>query len=128
MSGRMSRNKGATAERELAQLIYDELGIKLVRNLDQTRSGGSDLVGLDGWSIEAKRHEILGINKWWKQTADQAFFENNKPVLIYRQSRKPWMCVVDGNDMNQDAFPYRNEHLLTMSLPAWCQIVRKEMN
>ena len=42
-----SQRKGASAEREVAGLIALNLGIKLKRNLEQTRGGGHDLV-LDG--------------------------------------------------------------------------------
>ena len=44
-----SQRKGASAEREVAGLIALNLGIKLKRNLEQTRGGGHGLV-LDGGS------------------------------------------------------------------------------
>lgn len=62
-----ARNQGASAERELARAIFDELGVRLVRNLEQSRRGGYDLVPdaeatgpLADWlgrcAIEVKRH------------------------------------------------------------------------
>lgn len=38
-----SRNKGASAEREFSNIIYQWAGIRLIRNLEQSRSGGFDL-------------------------------------------------------------------------------------
>jgi hypothetical protein len=39
-----SRSKGAGAEREFTNIIYQWSGIRLIRNLQQTRSGGFDLL------------------------------------------------------------------------------------
>ena len=64
-----SRNKGSAAEREVGKIIYDLLGIKVERNLDQWRSGGYDLVGLDKVALEVKRAKKPLLNAWWKQTA-----------------------------------------------------------
>ena len=72
-----SQRKGASAEREVAGLIALKLGVKLKRNLEQTRGGVHDLV-LDGdeqhWPIaleiknysEARPGQISG---WWQQVA-----------------------------------------------------------
>ena len=51
--------KGKSAERELAKLLGDHLGLELSRNLDQTRDGGYDLIGLPGIALEVKRCERL---------------------------------------------------------------------
>lgn len=63
-----SRAKGASAEREFAQLIHQHLGVDLRRNLEQSRSGGHDLVAvgtdsvslaLDAFAIEIKRYALV---------------------------------------------------------------------
>jgi Holliday junction resolvase len=87
-----SRMKGKSAERELARILGDRLGIPFQRNLSQSRAGGFDLMGIDQLAIEVKRHENLNISKWWEQTLRQA--TGKIPVLAYRQSRKPWAIVV----------------------------------
>jgi Holliday junction resolvase len=62
-----SRAKGASAERELARVIHEHLGVRMVRNLEQYRQGGHDLVphpdetgpvaaALARYAIEAKRY------------------------------------------------------------------------
>ena len=85
-----SRTKGATFEREVARAIYDHLGIEVRRNLDQTRDGGHDLIGLSPFAIECKRYKTatLGIKRqWWKQAVTQAAALDLIPVVIYREDR-----------------------------------------
>ncbi len=93
------RNKGASAEREVIGLLqpvvdkvytaYGRVPPKLTRNLEQTRCGGHDLVGLDWLALEVKRCETLKITEWWKQAVRQAGADK-LPVLIYRQNGKAW--------------------------------------
>ena len=92
-----SRNKGASAEREVSKLLYDELGIKMVRNLEQSRSGGHDLTPeqsgglLDGYAIEVKRYAKITtalLRGFWQQACEQAQRANKVPLLIYRQDSK----------------------------------------
>lgn len=92
-----SRKKGASAERELAKILREKYGIEIKRNLNQTREGGYDLVGLEGFAIEVKRAEKLLIKKWWEQAVNQSEPGKTLPVLIYRQSRQPWSVVVPLN-------------------------------
>lgn len=92
-----SRNKGAAGEREVAKIIFDELGIKVERNLDQWRSGGYDLSGLDGWAIEVKRAKKPLLAQWWTQTLEQAEQGGLHPVLWYRLDNQKWRVVVPLN-------------------------------
>jgi len=90
-----SRAKGANAERELAKILAAwalEIGITLdlERNLEQVRSGGHDLLGIPGLATEVKRVEILAVGSWWGQCVSQAKIARAQPLLVYRQSRKPW--------------------------------------
>lgn len=76
-----SRAKGASAEREFAGLIHDWSGVRLIRNLEQTRSGGHDLIvhpdevgsvadSFRKLAIECKRYQAATdaqIQKWWAQ-------------------------------------------------------------
>ncbi len=99
-----SQRKGASAEREVAGLIALNLGIKLKRNLEQTRGGGHDLV-LDGedqhWPIaleiknysEARPGQISG---WWQQAVAQAAIAKQIPVLWYKDRRR-WRVVLPGH-------------------------------
>lgn len=92
-----SRTKGASAERELFKIIGDMLGIKVKRNLEQTRDGGADTI-VGEWALEVKRQEILHIDDWWEQTTRQATIAYKQPMLIYRKSRQPWRVRVLAED------------------------------
>ena len=93
-----SRTKGAAAEREVFALISDALGVRVERNLTQTRDGGYDTV-VCGWAIEVKRQEILHLPDWWRQCCEQAKNAELKPMLMYRKSRQPWMARVFTKDL-----------------------------
>jgi len=90
---RASRQKGQRGEREICKLLAEKLGGEYKRNLMQTQEGGYDVLGLDGYAIEVKFQEKLQVEKWWKQTVEQASVER-LPVLFFRRSREPWRVVV----------------------------------
>lgn len=100
-------NKGKAGEREVATLLNGivvevmtamaypadaiEAATKTVqRNQNQTAVGGCDLTNVFGMAVEVKRQENLSIGTWWKQCTAAAERNNELPVLIYRQNRKPW--------------------------------------
>lgn len=68
-----SRAKGASAEREFARLVQAETGVRLVRNLEQSRGGCYDLeaggdqnpatLSLKRFAIEIKRYAAITGNK-----------------------------------------------------------------
>ena len=99
-----SRRKGASAEREVAGLIALHIGVKLKRNLEQTRGGGHDLVedGEDqNWPIalEIKNYAEARpgqISQWWEQTTRQAAIAKQIPCLWYKDRRR-WRVVLPGN-------------------------------
>ena len=91
-----SRRKGATAEREVAAILADHLGVPVVRNLEQTRDGGHDLLGLP-FAIEVKRKASGYLSAWWDQTIEQA--GDRLPVLVYRFDRQPWLMEVRACDL-----------------------------
>lgn len=92
-----ARQKGQEGEREIIKLLRDVCGeeIELSRNLNQTREGGHDIVGLEWLAIEVKRQETLDVEAWWRQTLAQAG-RDKVPVLVYRQNRKAWHVVMWG--------------------------------
>ena len=107
-----SRAKGARVELDFARLCFDHLGIKVERNLDQTRSGGHDLKGLDGWAPEIKaranvppRSELISM---WAQTIEQADAAKAKPVLAIKVNRRGWTCYVDMADLNDSWQPRKS--------------------
>lgn len=101
------RTKGAEAEREVATVMNAivtaaclrhglSLPLKplIQRNQNQSAVGGSDLTNSFDLAIEVKRQEALSINTWWKQCEVAARETAGIPILIYRQSRKPWRVVM----------------------------------
>lgn len=92
MSGRAARNKGAAAERELATLLSNELGVTIKRKLGQSREGGDD-IQVDNYRLEVKRREALRIDDWCHQI-EAAAGPGEWPVVVYRRSGQPWRAVV----------------------------------
>ena len=92
MSGRAARNKGAAAERELATLLSNELGVSIKRKLGQSREGGDD-IQVEHYRLEVKRREALRIDDWCKQI-EAAAGPGEWPVVVYRRSGQPWRAVV----------------------------------
>lgn len=92
MTGRMARTKGATGERELAQMLSDELGFVVQRKLGQARDGGDD-IQVGKYKIEVKRREALRIEDWCRQIEACAGPED-VPVVAFRRNGQPWRAVV----------------------------------
>ncbi len=101
------RTKGAEGERQVYKMLNDIIvGVMLAlefpadevekaktmvqRNQNQSAVGGNDLTNTFGMSIEIKRQEQLSVNTWWQQCVTAAKRNNELPVLMYRQNRKPW--------------------------------------
>lgn len=88
------RRKGKAGELELARLLREHLGANVARNLEQTRQGGADLLGLPGWAVEVKRAAQARLSDWWLQTCTQAEASGQRPALFYRLDRQPWRVVI----------------------------------
>ena len=123
--------KGANWERELAKMIYDELGITVKRDLEQYRqSDRGDLIGLEKWTIEAKRYaKNAGGNfkpEWWAQVTTAANASGTQPVLIYKYDRQPVKCVVFLSSINSDFAG--KDNIAVISFPTWCMLVREGLD
>lgn len=99
MSGRSAQAKGRRAEIELARFLQ-------AHGLQDARPGAplnygqqADVSGVLGLHIECKRHERLEIPRWYEQAAaDAERMQDGRPVVIYRQNRRPWMIVLSLTD------------------------------
>lgn len=102
------RVKGEDGEREIVNMlkpivarVLQDYGIKDIdnanyypqRNQNQTAVGGTDIISY-GFDIEVKRHEVLSVNTWWRQVTTSAANSGNMPVLLYRQNRLGWSCIM----------------------------------
>lgn len=131
--GAMQRTKGATAERVVARLIREWLGLDVRRNWQaQSATGGPDLTGIPGWALEIKRaREYRG--DWWGQALAQAERAGAIPALVYLldHSRRGqpaldrWRVIlplpaIARYDVDPDL-------TAEISLRAWLQLVRETL-
>ena len=133
-----SRTKGASAEREFSNIVYQWSGIRLIRNLEQARSGGFDLQvhedeagyladAYRGLAIECKRYGKVTpglITKWWNQAREQASPKRLTPILAYRADRQDWQVVAPLYLIN--ATMSRNlglESTAVLSVIGFCNVV-----
>jgi Holliday junction resolvase len=138
-----SREKGASAERELARLIHDHLGVRVVRNLEQSRRGGHDLIPdpeesgpvvswLARYAIEVKRHAKVSphlLKGWWGQTCVQAERVGLLPCLCYRLDRADWRVVLPLVAVWED-LPRADgvDWTVELSVPGFAALVREELS
>lgn len=127
-----SRAKGKSGERELIgelKRVLPELSDALERNLEQTRDGGYDISGLNGWAPEVKRYaKILpaDIDVFWKQACKQARSEHKRPALFMREDRREWRVRVRLIDV-QDRWAADDDLMWTaeVTLDAFAWIYRR---
>lgn len=134
-----SRQKGASSEREFANLIHDHLGVKLVRVLDQSRGGGFDLApapnqegpvvdAVRGLALEVKRYNAITpslMERFWSQAVRQAEAAGLIPALAWRADRQPWRVTIPlawlcGMGTSMDL-----EFTATLAVEAFCLAVRE---
>lgn len=133
-----SRTKGATAERELAALVEDLAGVRLIRNLEQSRSGGFDLMvhpdqtgqAADTFrklAIECKRYSSVTHSQlagFWAQAVRQAEGAGLLPVLAYRADRSPWKVVLPACLVNPSLTHCLSyEYAITASIEGFCHFI-----
>ncbi len=136
-----SREKGAGGEREFARLVLEHLGVALVRNLEQSRQGGHDLIApgsdpvslaLNRYAIEVKRYREITpalLAEFWRQAERQAHHAAKFPALAYRQDRQEWAVTVPLHSLNREAFQPEwtgLEWAATLSVPAFCCLIREQ--
>ena len=136
-----SRAKGANGEREFARALEELIGIKLVRNLEQSRRGGHDLIppqdaagpvaeALGRLAVEVKRYASApsgSVSKWWLQAVGQGEAVNLWPALAYRADRQPWRVRLPLAALRPDLYPLWPDPDLTADLPlaAFASVIRE---
>lgn len=133
-----SRNKGRSFEYEVANALYEHLGIQFKRDLEQVRtSGRGDLVTDEYFPfiLECKRYKAAPFKKSWLTQAERAARAEKKvPIVIFRFDRQETqvamnagdLCVVFGGwprdewaDMDGTVF---------MDLPTFCTFAREVLS
>jgi len=135
-----SRSKGASSEREFSNIIYEWSGIRLIRNLEQSRGGGFDLLvhgdevgqvadSFRTLAIECKRYSKVTpglIKTWWQQARDQAQLNRLHPVLAYRADRQDWQVITPLYLINENLSKNLSlDSTCSMSAIALCSVVRE---
>lgn len=69
-----------------------------MRNLEQTRGGGYDLVGFEPFAFEIKRTERPDLRGFWLQAVTQCG-EHDIPVVMYRKNRQPWRFLISARSI-----------------------------
>ena len=89
-----SRNKGASGERELANLLKS-YGYKTWRGQQYSGANGdADVEGLMDIWIEVKRVEKLNIDKAMEQADRDSKTVGIIPAVFHRKNRKPWKVTM----------------------------------
>ena len=91
--GKSQRTKGAAGEREVCELIFQNLGIQVHRNLSQTRDGGAD-IKLNPFSIEVKRRAAISNIYDWIDQAERGCEFPERPIVVCRADRKQWLAIL----------------------------------
>ena len=103
-----SRAKGMRGERLVAGEYLEHMGIRLKRDLEQTRfADRGDLIpnGDFDWPfcIEVKTYGKLNVThqpNWWQQVSKAADAQNLMPVLWYKYGRRDWRVVMRANNVS----------------------------
>lgn len=92
--GRTSQRKGASGERELANLLR-EYGYDTSRGGALSFGSVPDIVGLPGIHVEVKRVEKLNLAVAIKQAErDAERFHDGSPAVFHRKNRGEWLVTM----------------------------------
>jgi len=94
MSGKRSRDKGKTGERELSKELTRLFGVECRRGQQFNGIDGRDVVGIPGLHIECKRVESLSLYPAVDQAIRDAG-EEETPVVFHRRNNKKWLAIVE---------------------------------
>jgi hypothetical protein len=89
---KLARDRGANYEREVATAVFDTLGIKIKRNLQQYQTAELGDLELGPFLIECKRRRKIAVYEWMEQ-ADKACDVDHIPVVIFRGDGKKSMAM-----------------------------------
>lgn len=97
MSGKYSRNKGKSGERELAAKLR-EYGFEARRGQQYCGANGdADVIGLEGIHIEVKRTEKFRMYEALDQARNDAK-EGETPVVFTRKNNCDWVVCLRLDD------------------------------
>lgn len=93
MSGKMSRDKGARFELQIANYLKTEYGYSKAERTAQhsgKNGGDADVKGIPGLHIECKAQERMQLYSWMEQAERDVEDKGSSdvPVVIHKQNRK----------------------------------------
>ena len=99
MGGKMSRDKGARGERELAGILRG-YGYDKSRRAQQYCGSetSADVLGLPGIHIEVKRTEALSLYPAVAQAKRDTGNSGDYPVVFHRRSDYKWLVIMELDD------------------------------
>lgn len=95
---KISRQRGATYEREVANEIFDMLGVRIKRNLKQYQVSGEGDLLLGDYVIECKRRRSIAVYDWMRQ-ADEASAPWQTPIVVMRADGEKSLAVMHLPDL-----------------------------
>jgi hypothetical protein len=95
---KLSRQRGATYEREVANEIFDVLGVRIKRNLKQYQESDEGDLILGTYLIECKRRRKIAVHEFMDQ-ADRACTPGQTPIVIMRADGEKSLAVMHLPDL-----------------------------
>jgi hypothetical protein len=96
--GKLSRDKGARFEREVAA----SLGTERAGTKGKPDADDADVI-LRTYYVQCKRRARLAIGAWWRDTADGAERAGKRPLLVVREDRGEALAIVRLSDLLDDS-------------------------
>ena len=135
--GAHSRNKGSAFEREVAQELFLQTGIRFARDLEQVRTAerGDLIADTAAWPflIECKRRASgTACDPAWKQQADRAALAAGlMPCVIFRYDRQPTRVAVKLRHamecLSRGRWSAEEEHWIECNLTGLAYMAREHM-
>ena len=123
-----ARRKGHQFERDVVNMLKDELGVSCKRVLDQYREGNLGDIVLDPFVIECKRYacKFEAPTAWWNQAWKAGDHMQLCPILIWKFDRRPIQAMVPLNLLSAD-YPRAEGYTAQVSWDTLMMIMRESL-
>ena len=133
-----SYKKGQRGEAAVIHSYFDNMNVRLKRDLEQTRFAEKGDLLPDGdfdwpFTIEVKSYSdktasVMHKPQWWAQVTTAAKAASKMPVLWYKYDRRPWRVVMKMNNVSfalGGTLNHEDDHLFTMDEDACFYLTRE---
>lgn len=123
-----ARRKGHQFERDVINLLREELGVSCKRVLDQYREGNLGDIVLNPFVIECKRYacKFEAPAAWWNQAWKAGEHMQLCPILIWKFDRRPIQAMVPLNLLSTD-YPRVENYTAQVSWDTLMMIMRESI-